>query len=237
MDFPNPEFQPAWPSSPQASELSENEVHVWSARLVRPNLDYAACLEALAPEERKRAGQFRFERDRREYIVRHWLLRVILASYLRMEPAQLALGFEERGKPRLGAAPGAPPLHFNLSRSGNLSLVAVSRCSPVGVDVEKIRLVPEMGETAANFFSAAENARLAAAGPEQKLEVFFSVWTRKEAYLKATGEGIAGELGKLDCSESPAGWSLCSLSPAADFAGALAARAGTAPPLCRQWPE
>jgi 4'-phosphopantetheinyl transferase len=114
-------------------------------------------------------------------------------------------------------------------------LCAVSRFAPVGVDVEQLRPMPEMAEIEATFCSAGENALLNAAAPEKKLEIFFDLWTRKEAYLKATGEGIAGSLAQLDCSEPPPGWAFHALSPARGFAGALAYAGGGVAPLCWQW--
>jgi len=103
------------------------------------------------------------------------------------------------------------------------------------VDVEQLRPMPEMADIGAAFCSARENARINAAPPEKKLEVFFSIWTRKEAYLKATGEGIAGALAQLDCSQAPPGWSLHALSPAPGFVGALAFPGSAARPLCWRW--
>jgi 4'-phosphopantetheinyl transferase len=232
------EIQLAWPPPPSPSPfaLSGDQVHVWSARLLHPGFDPAAALATLSEGERQRARLFHFERDRKNFIARRSLLRVILGRYLGEEPSQVSLAQEERGKPRLNGADGAPALHFNFSHSHNLALLAVGRLAPLGVDVEKIRPMPEMSEIAATFASAGEKARLAEAGPEQRLEVFFSVWTRKEAWLKATGEGIAGELGRMDCSQSPPGWTFYTLSPAPGFVGALAASADTAEPLCWQWP-
>jgi 4'-phosphopantetheinyl transferase len=238
MESANSEIQLSWPPppSPPPFALSDDEVHVWSARLLRPNYDYAAGLAALSEEERQRARMFHFERDRRNFIARRSLLRVLLGRYLKAEPSEVSLASEERGKPFLSGADAPPALHFNCSHSHNLALVAVGRLSPLGVDVEKIRPVPEMSEITATFASAGENARLAEAGLERKLEVFFSVWTRKEAWLKATGEGIAGNLGELDCAEAPPGWALHTLSPAPGFVGALAARAGDIKLLCWRWP-
>jgi 4'-phosphopantetheinyl transferase len=234
MEFPNSEIQLAWPPPPHFQQLGD-EVHVWSARLFCPGQDDDARLGTLSQEERQRAGMFHGERDRRDFIARRFLLRVILGRYLKMEPWQVSLVCEERGKPRLSGAENPPPLHFNLSHSGHLALVAVGRHWPMGVDVERIRPMPEMDGIAGAFFSMQENARLAAVGPEEKGEVFFSIWTRKEAFLKATGEGIAGELGRMDCAQAPPGWSLHSLSPAPGFVGALAARGAAAAPLCWRW--
>ena len=232
------EIQLAWPPPPPHVELSGTEVQVWASWLLRPDYDYAAGLATLSAAERERSGLFQFERDRKNFIARRALVRGILGHYLNLEPSCVALQTEERGKPRLASPEGdaSGRLHFNFSHSRNLGLLAVSRSSPVGVDVERIRPMPEMEETAANFCSVLENAQFHAAPPEQKLEVFFNIWTRKEAFLKATGEGIAGALAELDCSVAPAPWEFHPLSPAAGFAGTLAVTRGLTAPECWQWP-
>jgi 4'-phosphopantetheinyl transferase len=224
-----------WPLPPSQVELGSEEVHVWSAWLGRAQADYSDGLGMLSEEERARSAKFHLEVDRKNFVARRSLLRAILGYYLKAEPSQISLALEERGKPRLSGPHGAEALHFNLSHSRSLALCAVGRFAPVGVDVERLRPMPEMAEIGAMFFSARENALLNAAPPEKKLEVFFSLWTRKEAYLKATGEGIAGSLAQLDCWQTRPGWSLHSLSPAPGFAGALAYAGGQARTLCWQW--
>ena len=216
-------------------ELAGDGLHVWSACLGRREADYAAGLGMLSGDERARSAQFHFERDRKEFVARRSLLRAILGHYLKVAPEQITLTYEERGKPRLSGPAGAAPLHFNFSHSRGLAVCAVSRFAPLGVDVERLRLMPEMAEIGATFCSAQENALLKAAPPEKKLEVFFSIWTRKEAYLKATGEGIAGALAQLDCSQPPPGWSLHALSPAPGFVGALACAGSGARLFCWRW--
>ena len=225
----------AWPLPPPRVELADDEVHVWSAWLGRAEADDSGGLALLSEEERARAAKFHFEGDRRHFIARRSLLRAILGHYLKIEPSQVSLDYEERGKPRLGGPDRPAALHFNCSHSRNLALCAVGRLGPLGVDVEQWRPMPEMADIVAAFCSARENARINAAPPEKKLEVFFSLWTRKEAWLKATGEGIAGSLAQLDCSEAPPGWSFHPLSPAPGFAGGLACAAAGARPLCWQW--
>ena len=222
---------------PPRVELADDEVHVWSAWLGGAEADDSTGLAMLSEEERARSAKFHFEGDRKNFIARRSLLRAILGHYLKVEPAQVTLAYEEWGKPRLAGPEGRATLHFNFSHSRNLALCAVGRIAPLGVDVEKLRPMPEMAEICATFCSVGENALLHAAPPERKLEVFFSVWTRKEAYLKATGEGIAGSLAQLDCSEAPPGWSFHALSPAPGFAGALACARAGARILCWQWPR
>jgi 4'-phosphopantetheinyl transferase len=235
IEAPPPEIQPTWPLPPPAVELAGTDVHVWSARLLDSDFDDAAGMAVLCESERLRGGKFRFTRDRKNFVARRGLLRAVLGHYLKVEPSRVCLAYEERGKPRLSAPEHPSPLHFNFTHSGRLALLAVSRFSPLGVDVERIRPMPEMVEMAGMFFSAPENALLHAAPPEQKLNVFFTIWTRKEAWLKATGEGIAGALADLDSSRPAPPSTIQTLFPAPGFAAAVAVTAGPAAPRCWQW--
>jgi 4'-phosphopantetheinyl transferase len=235
IELQTADIQLTWPSPPPRMELAGEEVHVWSAWLGHGQADDSASLEMLSEDERARSAKFRFERDRKAFVARRSLLRAILGHYLKVKPWQITLAYEERGKPRVSAPVSAAPFHFSFSHSRGLGLCAVSRFAPLGVDVERIRPMPEMAEIGAAFCAVQENALLNAAPPEKKLEVFFSIWTRKEAYLKATGEGIAGALAQLDCSQAPPGWSLHALSPAPGFVGALAFPGSAARPLCWRW--
>jgi 4'-phosphopantetheinyl transferase len=221
---------------PSQFELAGGEVHVWCASLQPADAGSSAALAMLDPEERARAARFHFDGDRKNFIARRSLLRSILARYLCVEPPQIILTREERGKPRLAGPPGAALLHFNSSHSRNLALVAVCRFAPLGVDVEQLRPMPEMAEIAATFCSPQENALLNAAPPDKKIEAFFDLWTRKEAWLKATGEGIAGSLAQLDCSVAPPGWAFHSLSPASGYAAGLAFPRAGIKTHCWRWP-
>lgn len=228
-------LQLAWPLPPPQIELAEDQAHVWSACLRGSPADFSAGLALLSEEERARAAKFHFEGDRKNFVARRSLLRAILGHYLKVEPSQITFAREERGKPRLAGPDGVARLHFNFSHSRNLALCAVCRAGPLGVDVEQLRPMPEMADITATFCSPQESALLDAAPPEKRLEVFFNLWTRKEAYLKGTGEGIAGSLAQLDCSVAPPGWTLHSLSPAPGFAGALALAGNGATTHCWQW--
>ncbi len=205
----------------------------------------------LSDSERKRANRFQFDLDRNRFIIRHGLLRMLLSRYLNIEPANVAFAYESRGKP-LVSAPGLElPLHFNLSHSNGLALIAATRQAALGVDVERVRFVPEADQIAAKFFSPHEAAVLNAIPAEQKMEAFFHCWTRKEAYLKATGEGIADALPRIEVSLTPAQparllkingdaldaslWQLSGLAPAPGFVGALAIQADSLRLCCWRW--
>jgi 4'-phosphopantetheinyl transferase len=240
-----------WPSPPTRPDLSGDEIHVWCAGLDELASDLPAFARPLSDSERKRADRFQSDRDRNRFIVRHGLLRMILGSYLNIEPARVAFGYESRGKPIVFTPAVTPTFHFNLSHSNGLALIAGTRQAALGVDVERLRFVPEADQIAAKFFSAHENAMLNAIPAEQKMEAFFHCWTRKEAYLKATGEGIADALPRIEVSLTPgqparlskidgdalaaAPWRLGGLAPAPGFVGALAIKADSYRLACWRW--
>ena len=244
-------FESGWPSPPTHPDLSGDEIHVWCAGLDELASDLPGFARPLSDSERKRADRFRFDRDRSRFIVRHGLLRMILGRYLNIEAARVAFAYESRGKPMLSARAVTPPFHFNLSHSNGLALIAGTRLAALGVDVERVRFVPEADQIAAKFFSPHEGARLNAIPVEQKMEAFFHCWTRKEAYLKATGEGIADALPRIEVSLTPgqparllkingdalaaSHWRLGGLAPAPGFVGALAIKAGSFRLACWRW--
>jgi 4'-phosphopantetheinyl transferase len=228
----------SWPLPAANFELDRGEIHVWSASLDRPASDYLQFAEMLSDDERQRLKTFYFDRDQRYFIARRGLLRTILGHYLNAEPRRLSFEYEARGKPKLSGVATCHALHFNVTHSGGLALFAVGRESPLGVDVEHLRPLSEMDQIASRFFSTGENTILSAAKPEQKLETFFNIWTSKEAYLKATGEGISDALAQVEGFQKPLSpWFLHPLSPARGFSGTLATKGNGTKLTCWRWPE
>src|SRR5207302_8362099 len=173
-----------WPLSPAWPELARDEIHAWCAGLDELASDLPAFAETLSASERQRAERFQFERDRERFVVRHGLLRMILGRYLNIEPARLSFTCELRGKPALAGTLDGRTLHFNLSHSDGLALFAVARQFPLGVDVERIRPIPEIDQIAGKFFSARESDMLNSLPAEHKIDVFFICLTRNEASLQ-----------------------------------------------------
>jgi 4'-phosphopantetheinyl transferase len=231
--------------------MAADEIHVWCANLDKLAAALPAYAEPLSESERKRADRFHFDRDRNRFIVRHGLLRMILGRYLNIGPECVAFTYETHGKPLISGRSTRTRFHFNLSHSDGLALIAGSRRAALGVDIERVRFVPDADQIAARFFSPSESAMLNAVPAEQKMEAFFHCWTRKEAYLKATGEGIADALPRIEVSLSPAQparllriggdamdashWTLSALTPAPGFVGALAIKAGGLKVTCWSW--
>jgi 4'-phosphopantetheinyl transferase len=228
----------AWVAPPEQLTLLDDEVHVWRASLTRTPSELQSLSSLLAPDEISRAQRFHFERDRASFIVARARLRTILAAYLKLNPAQLQFSYSPHGKPALNNAEGPDELRFNLSHSHALALYAVTRNREIGVDVEYIRADFANEEIAARFFSNTEIATLRALPTGQRTESFFNCWTRKEAYIKARGEGLSFPLDRFDVSlipgepratlnvhEAPfeaARWSLQTLTPEDGYAAAIA---------------
>ena len=210
--------------------LEEKQVHVWTIVLA---LEAAADL--LDEEEREKAARFKFDHHRRSYIASHDGLRRILANYVDEDPRALRFEAGEHGKPSLVGH----DLHFNLSHSYDYALVAVAG-EEVGVDIERIGPVDDLPRLAQKSFSAAEIETLEALPAAQRNEGFFTCWTRKEAVIKALGEGLSHPLDAFDvafapgedarvlafrgCDDDPAAWTLADLEVPDGYRGAVAIR-------------
>jgi len=228
--------------------LADGEVHVWQASLDAGG-QLPALWDTLAEDERVRADRFHGAKDRDHFIIARGLLRAILARYLDASPATVHFTYGPRGKPMLGAEINPGDLRFNLAHSRDLALYAVVRARDVGVDVEYIAARGEES-IAERFFSAREVAALRRLPPALRRDAFYACWTRKEAYIKARGEGLALDLSRFDVSLAPgetasllrhegepaAGrWALTALDVAPDYAAALCVEGPHSPPICRTW--
>jgi 4'-phosphopantetheinyl transferase len=193
--------QQTWKAGPAQPAIWQNEVHVWRARLDVPWS--WAFDEALSLEDRTRADRFKFESDRRKFCVARASLRLILGRYLQTRPGRLQLETNEFGKPFLADQKRAQGIRFNLSHSHQLALIAITRDREVGVDIEFMRSVFVSDEVATHFFSRVEVDQFRAVPANLRTESFFNCWTRKEAYIKARGEGLYCPLDQFDVFVAP----------------------------------
>lgn len=231
------------PSLPNSFQLACDEVHAWCARLDVPPETSARLYATLTRDERNRSSRFRFERDRQRFIVAHGVLRDVLGRYLRTT-REIAFAYNAFGKPDLSPVFGSR-LKFNLSHSAGLALIAVAADSDVGVDLECIGAQCDYAEIARHHFSAVEIDQWLALPDHLRAEAFFNCWTKKEAYLKARGEGLAIPLNSFsvplttapaltpvdlvqaaDDSVPARRCSLYTLQPAPGYVGALAIEGG-----------
>ena len=227
--------------------LSAGEVHVWSVPLGAGPAALAAMLATLSDDERERAERYRHVPSREQYVQARATLRALLGRYLGAKGDELRFAQAAQGKPSL---PGCG-LHFNVSHTAGLALIAVTREGEVGVDVEYVRAFNH-DAFAERYFTPGETASLLAVPEGQRTEVFFHAWTRKEAFLKATGEGLALGLERIEvalvpweparlvlldgCPQRASEWSLSHLSPAEGYVGALATWHQGLRVHCWHWP-
>ena len=227
------------------------QVHVWAAWLDLPASAREEYQKVLSIGELDQASRFHFDRDRNRYVSAHGVLRQVLGSYLGRPAASLEFERGTNGKPGLAAEARSCGLQFNLAHSEALALIAVALDTPVGVDVERIRGLPDGEQLVTRFFSHREASDYRLLPEHQRTEAFFNLWTRKEAWLKATGEGIAHLLDQVEVTfrpgeparllslsqgfPQPSDWSLFDLSPAPGFAAACVVAGSRAEPECRCW--
>ena len=197
-----------------------------------------ASATLLSAAERERARRFAFGRDARRFIVGRARLRQLLGARLGVRPESVQLVYGARGKPAL-ANSGRNSLRFNLSHRDHVAVYALSWGCEVGIDVEAIRPLPDADAIAARFFSRREHAAYRALDPCDQPRGFFQCWTRKEAFIKALGEGLSHPLDSFDVSLAPGapaellrvepaprddrGWRMESFSPAPGLVAAVVA--------------
>jgi 4'-phosphopantetheinyl transferase len=231
-----------WIAGPLAPAISNREVHVWKVGLRGGASE--AMYSWLSDEEQNRAARFHFGKDRESYQNAHGSLRLILGRYLDLAPAELHFGQTDFGKPFL-TNNEASGLLFNMSHSGDFALIAVTREREVGVDVEFMRDGFATDDVAEHFFSVAEIYTLTGLEPHLRTHAFFNCWTRKEAYVKARGEGLSMPLDQFDVSLAPgvqatmlnnrldemetSRWTFHDLTVAPEYAGALAVESLSSP--------
>lgn len=231
--------------------LRGGEVHVWRASLRIEAGELERLESHLSDDERRRAARFRLPELRRRYVAAHGVLRVLLGSYLRVAPSVPRFQLNAHDKPFLIPECSAE-LKFNLSHAGEMALFAFALAREVGVDIEQIRPMPSGVQIADRFFTPAESARIRSAPPESRDEVFFEHWVRKEAFVKAVGQGVSFGLNRFQlpevpggsptpvpftCPPDPAVWSLAPLRAGDEYTGAVVAAGTDWRPSLFHWPD
>ncbi len=187
----------------EVAPLGPDEVHVRIASLDRPQSEMKYFQDILAEEEINRANRFHFHRDGERFIAGRGLLRVILSSYMGVSPGEIIFTYSSHGKPGLKRQDGRVAIEFNLAHSGAMAIFAITQDRAVGVDIELIQADFPVEDVATKFFSVAELATLQALPRKLRVEAFFKCWTRKEAFIKALGDGLSCPLADFDVSLMP----------------------------------
>lgn len=214
------------------------DIHVWVVNLRGSDKHVSRCASTVSERELARADRFRFEHLRRQFLLAHGCVRALLAQYLRIPGAKIQFDHQSYGKPYV-ASP-TTDLRFNQSDSGELAAFAFAFGCELGIDIEALRPMPNMEDVAARFFSHQEVIDLFSLAPEFRTQAFYAAWTRKEAYIKAVGDGLQIPLDAFRVALLPHDevrlihiaddlgaareWQLHTFDPTAGFLGALAYR-------------
>jgi 4'-phosphopantetheinyl transferase len=215
----------------------QNTIDLWRACVSEVSPQLPRLAGWLSADESARAGRYRFDDDRRRFVVSRGVLRFLLGRYLGCHPAAIEFAYDAFGKPAL-ANRMARAIQFNVSHSGEIVVYAFGAGIRFGIDVEKVRPIDDIHAVAERFFSEIERRHLRQASAEVLCTSFLTCWVRKEAYVKALGSGLstpldrfsvallpgeAAEILAIDGSREKASrWRLQHLEPAAGYIGAIA---------------
>ena len=241
----------SWSTPPEDLELHHEEVHIWRASFYQLT-PYLSQFEALlSSDERSRAQRYKFEENRSEYTLARGLLRNLLGLYQNADPLRLRFVYNPYGKPSLVGGAGQLGVSFNVSHSHGIVLYAFSRNRELGIDLERIRPEAAQGGVAERFFSQREVSTLRSLPEYAQPLGFFNCWTRKEAYIKARGEGLSIPLNQFDVSLAPGEpaallesrvdptdinrWSLHALNMGTQYVAALAVEGQECALKCWDW--
>jgi 4'-phosphopantetheinyl transferase len=226
-----------WQIPPDTLVLTEYETHIWRAKLDLSKDEINQLIKILAEDERVKAYRFRFPEHQQRYIAARGILRRLLGFYFKIKADNIEFEYNSRGKPQIANFLNAINLQFNVSHSQDLALYGITCDRRIGIDLEYRRNIDDADKIARRFFSPAESALISSLKGEEQKQVFFQLWTAKEAYLKATGLGLAGGLDKVEIalkpqaiallsvgetSENAANWSLDSFIPQPNYIATVA---------------
>jgi 4'-phosphopantetheinyl transferase len=243
------EAGPAWTRFHPIDE----SIEVLGARLDVDPATVRVLAELLSDAERRRAKLFAFERDRCRFIVARALLRRFLAAWLGIRPESVELVYGAHGKPALARCCSITDLRFNVSHSEDVAVYAFALGREVGIDVEAVREIRGADDLGARFFSRREYEAYLALDPRDRPLGFFNCWTRKEAFVKAIGDGLYHPLDRFDVSLTPGeparilridekhggdcGWAIHSFAPESGFVGAVVVQVIGNEPSARVSPD
>jgi 4'-phosphopantetheinyl transferase len=176
------------PEGPYDANRLERSIHIWALDTGSPETVAGRFLPVLSADESSRADRFRFTKLRDSFVLTRGVLRYLLGRYLSALPASLRFSYGPKGKPALA---DNSRIHFNLSHSGEMAVIALTYDCAIGVDIEQLRPMTDMQEIAERFFCPEEAAEILSVPAPGREEAFFRCWTRKEAYIKAVGVGLS----------------------------------------------
>lgn len=232
--------QQRWVSPGVGVRLNWKDVHVWRCKLDASESGSSSLVRLLSADELIRAGRFVFKTDRDRFVIARAFLRSVLGRYLVCAPERIKLAYGTNGKPALRISHLRQPIGFNLAHTADWAVCAVATTDLLGIDIESERFQVDVSALAKSCFSEHEQASLESLDQVQKQAAFFNGWVRKEAFIKAVGEGLQIPLDSFDVSilpgekpqliaiggsrEEAQAWLTEAFSPAAGCVGAVAVR-------------
>ena len=222
----------SWPALP------DDEVHVWLALIPSARTRLNEWVQILSAEEGERAKRFRFDEHRERSQITRGLLRSLLGQYLGRTPQELSFAYNAHGKPEVKNC----GVHFNTSHSGDYATFAFTRAGAVGVDIEKLRDdITRRDQIAEKHFAPGERAQLQAVPEQKRPRAFFDLWTRKEAFVKARGDGLFSGLNQFEVclgephvvnisGEAAIDWWMSALPEIEGYSGAVVVNAPSCSP-------
>lgn len=231
-------LDPNWPLGPSEVTLRSDDLHVWSFDLRASGQQVETFRNLLTPDEIARADRFKFPRHQRRFTVARGILRTLLGHYLEVDASSVDFLTTKYGKPFVRHALRGHELSFNLTHSHEFALCALTLQRRIGVDLEHMRRIVDLESIAQHFFAPAEVDVLLSTPKHERQQVFLNCWTRKEAYIKAIGQGLShplntflvsmrvGDSAELLADESdpsaPDRWHFTALKPHGDYVAAVA---------------
>lgn len=192
-----------WQTAPPSLRVTPDTAHVWRIDLEGPAIDPTRFRTLLDSTECARADRYRFEADCNRFTIVRGALRILLTRYTGLSNADITFVFSKHGKPALAPNARREPIAFNVSHSGAFALIGLTHDHAIGVDVEEIERNVSLEKIAERFFSPDEVARLQQYPQVQQRAAFFDCWTRKEAFIKAHGDGLSLPLDSFSVTLGP----------------------------------
>ena len=227
-----------WSEAHERVPLKDADLHVWLAHLPSEKAHLLHLVSLLSADEQERATRFRFDEHRERWQLARGVLRTLLGTYLGVNPESLRFTYGEHGKPLLPET----GIHFNTSHSGDYAVFAFTRAGKVGVDVERVKDEVSRGEEIARkYFAPGEFQQWQALPESERARGFFEVWTRKEAFVKARGDGLFSGLDQFETSsheprivsvhgEAATNWWMSNLPEIPDYAACVVVNTATCTP-------
>jgi len=217
-------------------KIEGNEVHIWLIPFDKIINRISFFEDLLSQNELSRAGKFHFEMDRSKFIVGRGILRLILSKYSGILPSQIKFIYNEFEKPSLEKGQNSMFLEFNTSHSASFITIGITIVAQIGIDIENLERKSDLLELAKRYFAEGEFINLISLPKDLMIEGFYNCWTRKEAFIKAIGNGLSHPLDTFEVTLTPdeetrflkiAGenveeWSLINIEPHSEYVGAIA---------------